>query len=200
MDPEKATTVPQVESSNAPAASRRKSRAMAMTALLAAAYLFWSASSESHVLEPSISKHHGHKHGRETFQCTQVAALFPIAKTPELVDMDNLLASQKFENQSITHLAEAVKIPTMSFDDLGPIGKDKRWDVMYDFAFYLKQTFPLVHKNLSLDTINTHGLLYTWKGENPDLKATLLMAHQVHLISPHRSGRRANTPSRMSSL
>lgn len=43
---------------------------------------------------------------------------------------------------------------------------------------YLKATFPLVHSKLALENINTHGLLYTWKGSDPSLKPSMLMAHQ----------------------
>jgi len=66
----------------------------------------------------------------------------------------------------------------MSFDDMGPIGEDKRWDIFYDFAQYLKDTFPLAHENLKLDVVNVHGLVYTWQGSDETRKPTLLMAHQ----------------------
>ncbi len=92
--------------------------------------------------------------------------------------MDGLLSSSSFENKSIERLSGAVKIPTMSFDDMGAIGEDKRWDIMYDFASYLEKTFPVVHEKLKLDTVNTHGLVYTWAGADLSLKPTLLMAHQ----------------------
>lgn len=92
--------------------------------------------------------------------------------------MDEFLRSDRFRNESIKRLSDAVKIPTMSFDDLGAIGDDPRWDIFYDFERYLKQTFPLIHDRLTLDLVNVHGLLYTWAGSEPYLKPTLLMAHQ----------------------
>lgn len=55
---------------------------------------------------------------------------------------------------------------------------DKRWDVFYAFHEYLEKTFPLVHEKLKVEKVNTHGLLYTWQGSDPDLKPTTLMAHQ----------------------
>ena len=66
----------------------------------------------------------------------------------------------------------------MSFDDMGAIGEDKRWDIMYDFAAFLEKTFPQVYGTLDVETINTHGLIFTWKGADASLKPTLLMAHQ----------------------
>lgn len=92
--------------------------------------------------------------------------------------MDGYLRSDGFRNKSIARLSGAVQIATQSFDDLGDIGVDPRWDVFYPFAKYLENTFPLVHQTLQLEKINTHGLLFTWPGSDPSLKPTLLMAHQ----------------------
>lgn len=117
-------------------------------------------------------------HPKPVPQCTQVDPILPEHQTTKLVDMDDFLASSDFEKESIERLSKAVQVKTQSFDDLGEIGDDKRWDVFYPFAEYLKKTFPKVHEKLELDVVNTHGLLYTWKGSNPTLKPTLLMAHQ----------------------
>ncbi|KAF2488921.1 vacuolar carboxypeptidase-like protein Cps1 [Lophium mytilinum] len=111
-------------------------------------------------------------------QCAQVLPMFPRDGSKDLLAMDDFLLSAKFRNESISRLAGSVKIPTMSFDDLGPIGEDKRWEVFYDFEAYLKGAFPLLHESLTLEKVNTHGLLYTWKGSDSTLKPTLLMAHQ----------------------
>ena len=111
-------------------------------------------------------------------RCHQVDPLLPDHQTEALIDMDAYLESEAFRNISIDRLREAVKIPTESFDDSGLVGEDKRWEIMYDFAAYLKKTFPQVHGKLSLEMVNTHGLLFTWKGTDEGLKPTLLMAHQ----------------------
>jgi len=102
----------------------------------------------------------------------------PGQKSEALDRMDAFLLSEKFKNASVGRLAGAIRIPSESFDDLGPIGKDKRWNIMYKVAKYLKQTFPLVHTTLHLEKVNTHGLLYTWEGSDSSLKPTVLMAHQ----------------------
>ncbi|KAI9699867.1 MAG: hypothetical protein M1820_007042 [Bogoriella megaspora] len=49
---------------------------------------------------------------------------------------------------------------------------------MYDFAAFLKKQFPEIHRNLELEVVNIHGLVYTWHGSNVTLKPTVLMAHQ----------------------
>lgn len=110
--------------------------------------------------------------------CEQVPSLQLQNQSDSLNDMDAYIKSGAFRDASIKRLSGAVQIPTESFDDLGPIGEDERWEIMFGFAAYLKKTFPEAHKNLSLETVNIHGLLYTWKGQDETLKPTLLMAHQ----------------------
>lgn len=92
--------------------------------------------------------------------------------------MDELLSSSGFEKESIKRLSGAVQVPTMSFDDMGEIGVDKRWDIFYEFGKYLEKTFPTAYEKLDVDVVNTHGLVFTWKGSDLTLKPTLLMAHQ----------------------
>lgn len=111
-------------------------------------------------------------------QCSQVEPLVPSQNSDSLVEMDKFLDSTKFRNESIARLAGVVQVPSQSYDDLGPIGEDSRWDIMYDMAAYLGKTFPLVHSTLKLEKVNTHGLLYTWEGSDKLLKPTVLMAHQ----------------------
>ncbi|KAM0532559.1 hypothetical protein ACHAP9_003641 [Verticillium nonalfalfae] len=111
-------------------------------------------------------------------QCPQSAPIRPLLSTSNLVDMESHIASHAFRDATVARLAGAIKIRTETFDDMGALGEDPRWLVFGDFERYLRQTFPLVHKVLSLEHVNTHGLLYTWRGTEPALKPTVLMAHQ----------------------
>jgi Gly-Xaa carboxypeptidase len=111
-------------------------------------------------------------------RCPQVASLFPSKSSKELDDTKAYLESDAFKSVAIERLSGAVQIATQSYDDMGTIGEDGRWDVFYKFADYLQETFPLVHTGLKLEKINTHGLLYTWVGKDSKLKPNLLMAHQ----------------------
>jgi Gly-Xaa carboxypeptidase len=115
-------------------------------------------------------------------QCPQVEPLVPALRTSELDSMDSYLTSDTFLNKSVARLAGAVRIPTESFDDMGPVkgaDADPRWNIFGPFHEYLETTFPLVHHSLKREKVNTHGLLYTWEGsEGKGLKPTLLMAHQ----------------------
>ncbi|KAI2780236.1 carboxypeptidase s [Daldinia loculata] len=110
--------------------------------------------------------------------CPQVEPLFPRHDSPALSKLEDYIASPIFLNETVVRLAGAIKIPTQSYDDLGPVGEDGRWEVLFDFAAYLEKTFPLIHKTLTLQKVNTHGLLYTWQGSDETLKPTVFMAHQ----------------------
>ncbi|KAI0599173.1 peptidase family M20/M25/M40 [Biscogniauxia sp. FL1348] len=111
-------------------------------------------------------------------QCPQVEPLVPRSSSSALVMMDDYLTTSKFRNETVARMAGAIQIPSESYDDLGPVGEDKRWDVMYDVADYLEKTFPLVHSKLKLEKVNTHGLLFTWQGSDESLSPIVLMAHQ----------------------
>lgn len=113
--------------------------------------------------------------------CVQPPALFPSqgdGGKKLLDDAYEHISSGAFRNRSIARLSGAVRIKTESFDDLGPVGEDARWDVFFGFHAYLEKAFPLLHERLQVDKVNTHGLLYTWPGSDAGLKPTLLMAHQ----------------------
>ena len=111
-------------------------------------------------------------------KCVQVDPLVPSRQNAALSEMEEYLRTDKFRDETVERLAGAIQIPTETFDDLGPIGEDFRWDTMSELADYLKSTFPLVHSSLDLEKVNTHGLLYTWKGTDASLRPTVLMAHQ----------------------
>ncbi|KAL2163956.1 hypothetical protein VTH06DRAFT_3169 [Thermothelomyces fergusii] len=109
--------------------------------------------------------------------CAQPEPLFP-SKNADLDKAFEHISSPAFRNATVKRLSAAVQLRTESFDDLGAIGEDPRWDVFYEFHDFLKKTFPRIHSQLEVEKVNTHGLLYTWKGSDASLKPTLLMAHQ----------------------
>ncbi|KAF2025898.1 carboxypeptidase S [Setomelanomma holmii] len=111
-------------------------------------------------------------------RCPQVSPLKSSHQTKELEETQAYLESVAFRELAVQRLSGAVKISTQSYDDMGDIGADPRWDIFYEFSDYLSKTFPLVHATLQLDKVNEHGLLYTWKGSDESRKPNLLMAHQ----------------------
>lgn len=123
--------------------------------------------------------HHKHSPPSSTSpSCKQVEALWPASDSDALKESFEYLSSPGFEKDSIARLSGAVQIATESYDDLGKIGEDKRWDSFYPFHDYLKATFPRIHEKLKLEKVNTHGLLYTWHGSDEGRKPVVLMAHQ----------------------
>lgn len=98
--------------------------------------------------------------------------------TPALQRGYNLLAGAAFRENSARLLSEAVKIPSVSYDDMGSVETDPRWKVFGDLADRLAALFPEVHAQLRLTRVNTYGLLYTWQGSDATLKPVVLMAHQ----------------------
>ncbi len=54
-------------------------------------------------------------------------------------------------------------------------GFDK--DAFLGLHAYLEQTYPLLHKTLEKEVVNTYSLLYKWTGSGSDQKPFLMMAH-----------------------
>jgi carboxypeptidase PM20D1 len=82
------------------------------------------------------------------------------------------------------HLAEAVRIPTVSSED-GSLDSS----VFARFREFLAETYPRVHQRLDLEMIGEHSLLFTWHGSDRDATPFLLMAHQdVVPVEPGTEG------------
>jgi Gly-Xaa carboxypeptidase len=111
--------------------------------------------------------------------CPQVPALSP--KNHEIEQ--SILAktsSPTYHKGIITKLTGLIQIPSESYDDLGPIGTDPRWDIFYSIEEYIKKEYPAVFETVKLDHANTHGLILTWEGSIPasQAKPILMLAHQ----------------------
>ena len=73
------------------------------------------------------------------------------------------------------HLAGAVRFATVSNAD-NSLTDYTKFDAFHE---YLKETYPLVHKHLTLEHTDQAGLLLHWKGTGKSGAAPLLlMAHQ----------------------
>ena len=166
----------------APAAqSRRPKRnrvAPSMVIMFFLAILFFRGSLLFYFWE---TYHHSHPHHPSDVQytslCDQPDPLFPSTENDKLNDMYDYLSSEDFRDGSIKRHSGAVRIPTESFDDMGAVGEDSRWEIMYKFQSYLEKVFPRVHEHMNPEVVNTHGLLYTLEGADEGLKPVLLLAH-----------------------
>lgn len=76
------------------------------------------------------------------------------------------------KNTAANHLAGAIKIETISYEDHSKIKTNN----FLSFHKYLGSTYPKVHAVLSKEVVN-YSLLYKWKGTDDSLKPMLLMAH-----------------------
>ena len=101
-------------------------------------------------------------------------------------------------DSALAHLAGALRLATVSrtrYAETDTVPFDR-------FGEYLQRTFPLVHQQLRLQTINHYGRLYEWPGTSASLRPLLLLAHQdvVPVLpgterqwaSPPFAGRQAN--------
>lgn len=74
---------------------------------------------------------------------------------------------------AVERLSKALQFPTVTYHDASLFDST----VFLNFHQFLRESFPKVHENLSVETINKYSLFYRWEGKNPDLKPILLMAH-----------------------
>ncbi|KAJ7281786.1 hypothetical protein C8J57DRAFT_82743 [Mycena rebaudengoi] len=110
--------------------------------------------------------------------CPQVDVLVPERDAVLWESIGDLIGTDDFKIKAISWLAGAVRVPTEVFDTMGPIGEDPRWETFGQLHDYLQSAFPLVYSTLSVQKVNTYGLLYEWAGSDTSLKPVLLAAHQ----------------------
>ncbi|ODV91457.1 hypothetical protein CANCADRAFT_71203 [Tortispora caseinolytica NRRL Y-17796] len=110
---------------------------------------------------------------------------YPIAKPEGFNDSEfDYFNDPKYLQRSVELLGGAVRIPTETHDDMGPLGEDSRWAVFDEFHKYLKESFPSIYSKFKVETVNTYNLLLTWEGSNKDLKPILYMSHQDVVTVP----------------
>lgn len=78
--------------------------------------------------------------------CPQFPALEALSSNPNSLEnsIQRELSSDGFFKASTKRMQGAIQIATESFDDMGEIGEDERWEVFIGFQEYLNKTFPLV--------------------------------------------------------
>jgi Gly-Xaa carboxypeptidase len=47
-----------------------------------------------------------------------------------------------FRDEVAARLTGSVQIPTVTYDSMGHVGEDARWDIFYEHSKYLQKTFP----------------------------------------------------------
>ncbi len=74
----------------------------------------------------------------------QEQPVFHPIKRPDITDsnINSLFKSKEYRDLIAKRLSGAVQIPTITYDGMGRVGEDKRWDVFYEIESYLERTFP----------------------------------------------------------
>ncbi|CAN3375152.1 hypothetical protein DIURU_005410 [Diutina rugosa] len=111
-------------------------------------------------------------------RCVIYPKIAPKHSAKDNATVEGILHDASFRKHAVRKLSGAVQVDTQIGDQLPPVDDKKYWGKFKDFHKYLEQAFPAVYSALSVDTVNTYGLLYTWPGSDKSLKPVLLMAHQ----------------------
>jgi carboxypeptidase PM20D1 len=70
-------------------------------------------------------------------------------------------------------LSAAIRYKTVSRADESLVDRNE----FYSFHSFLRSAFPNIHSHMTREVVGGMSLLYRWKGENPELKPVVIMAH-----------------------
>lgn len=115
--------------------------------------------------------------GVNSATCPQWIALHPTKHRGLSKDLDVSYSSEDFKQRAIQALGDAVRVPTESYDDNGPVGEDSRWDTFAELHRVLEASFPRIYESLNVTKVNTYGLVFHWQGST-SAKPYILAAHQ----------------------
>ncbi len=98
------------------------------------------------------------------------AAFFKSDKTAPENFAEELVHSKRAQE----NLSKAIAIKTISHED----DNLTDWNEFQKFHNFLREAFPLVHKNLALEKVSKASLLFYWKGSDESLDPIAFLAHQ----------------------
>ncbi|KAI8996549.1 carboxypeptidase S [Trametes punicea] len=110
--------------------------------------------------------------------CPQPKALHPRKHRALQEELERVYADETYRLKVYKALGGAIQIPTESYDDLGPVGEDSRWEPFGRLHEYLEQTFPRVFESLNVTRVNTYGIVLHWQGSDKSALPVLMAAHQ----------------------
>lgn len=93
---------------------------------------------------------------------------------PEKITGDKLPEEKVDLERFRKNLSDAIRIPTIADNE----PENTNWAVFDKFHDFLKERYPLIHKNLELTVLARGSLLYYWKGTDSSLDPIALLAHQ----------------------
>jgi carboxypeptidase PM20D1 len=109
-------------------------------------------------------------------------ATYAPAGTIDLASVSLAPAAPIDLDRAAAHLAEAVRIRTISHQD--PAENDwAEWDRLH---VWLATTYPAAHAAMTREVVGGHTLVYTWPGIDPARRPIVLLAH--HDVVPVTAG------------
>ena len=97
---------------------------------------------------------------------------YKFGKVPKNAD-DKELVNTAPSEQSVRRFVGGIRIPTICNE----VYEETDFKPFDEFMKYLTDSYPEVYRVMDVDTINTYGLVFHWKGKNSDLKPILFLSH-----------------------
>jgi len=88
--------------------------------------------------------------------------------------LPNVTPIELNETGAVERLSEAIRFRTVTADSEASSAPQ----TFVDLQDFLNRSYPLVAKNLPVEIVAGHALLYTWRGRRSDLPPVILTAHQ----------------------
>ena len=96
---------------------------------------------------------------------------YPFKKLPEASEMAVVNATPS--DEAIARFAGGIRIPTVSTVNY----EETNFKPFDEFKVYLQQQYPRIYETMDTATVNTYGLVFHWKGKNPQAKPLLFLSH-----------------------
>ena len=96
-----------------------------------------------------------------------IAAEGAVPAQPDATFTDAAMAS------AAQHLSQAIQIRTVSYEDVPSPAPES----LAAFASFLETTYPTAHQVMTRTEVDSHALLFTWPGSDPQAKPIILLAH-----------------------
>ncbi|KJR88076.1 Gly-Xaa carboxypeptidase [Sporothrix schenckii 1099-18] len=131
---------------------------------------------------PDDSTSHQHVIGGDHFDSDRFTCDLPPPVAPPASDglpsADELFGSAEARELQAHRLAAAVRVPSVSYDDMQDVDVDPRWVVFADLHRVFEALFPVVHRRMTVTKINQYGLVFSINGSDTSLRPILLTGHQ----------------------
>lgn len=130
-----------------------------------------------YTLSPKFYQADRHELKGAPFQCQEFDPILGAS----VKDLSAIIFNDKLQNETLTKLSNAVKVPTEVYDTY-PDPKDEPdfsgWSTFPKLHAQLAKDFPLVWSTCKIEHVNHYALLITWEGSDKSLKPVLFAAHQ----------------------